>query len=188
MLTNARFIDGTMNEALSRGDQMAHARQDAMGYQRQGKPIPTNPAQAGQYNGGIYAPRISRLQKGDVLFHFSDSKRRSQEEKYCGKWWFDMDCFYTIRRSSRMQDADFTSTARTLLGVLYEWGDMKNFVSGRLTADFWCYKGLTGPISGKRQKMSGPVRDDMVQIFVPGGLSLAYFDQQHNNVLKSGIV
>lgn len=86
-----------------------------------------------------------------------------------------------------MQNADFGSTARSCLGVLYEWGDMANLVGGLLTGDFWCFKGLTGPVSGEQQKMSGALRTDIVQIFIPGGLTSSNFRQLHDNVLTSGI-
>jgi hypothetical protein len=188
MPANARFTRGTVNEALSQGDHMAHAQLSATGFKSINNPSPSDLTQANNYNGGLYARRISRVQKGDILFRFSDSRRTSLEEQFSGLWWFDQDCFATIRRTSRMQNADFTETARTLLGVLYEWGDMRNFVGGRLTADFWCFKGLTGAVSGERQRMSGHFRDDVVQIFVPGGLTLTYFEQSHDNLLQSGIV
>jgi len=188
MATDDQFTQGTVNEALSQGGNMARFSLLAAGLQpnqHQDAGALTSPL---EYNGGLYGRRISRLQKGDLLFRFSDSKWRSLEEQFAGSWWFDRECLATIRWAARMENCDFTASARSHLGVLYEWGDMRNLVGGLLNADFWCFKGLTGGVEGARQKMSGPLRTDVMQIFVPGGLSLNNFSQPHDNVLTSGIV
>jgi len=138
------------------------------------------------YNGGLFAGRMSRLQKGDRLFRFSNSDKRTLEERFEGDWWFDWECLATIRAASRIENADFAATARSFLGML--WGDKTNLVGGLLTADFWCLKGLTGAFGDQQQHMSGPPRTDVMQIYVPGGLKLAYFSQPRDNLLISGIV
>jgi hypothetical protein len=188
MATDDQLTRGTVNEALSRGSDLARANLLSAGFQPiDGKStsILTGP---GHYNGGLYGRRVSRIEKGDLLFRFSDSGKQTLESKFFGNWWFDRECLVTIRRAGRLENSDFTDAARSYLGVLYEWGDMKNLVGGLLTEDFWCLKGLTGAVAGKRQKMSGPMRTDVMQIYVPGGLRLTNFRQPHDNVLTSGIV
>ena len=188
MAADDRFTRGTVNEALSRGVDLARVSLLSAGF----KPMDRKDANAltepGNYNGGLHGRRISRLENGDLLFRFSDSKWTTLENRFFGDWWFDRECLATIRWAARQENSDFTSAARSYLGVLYEWGDMKNLVGGLLTADFWCFKGLTGGVSGERQQMSGPLRTDVVQIYVPGGLRLGNFRQTRDDVLTSGIV
>ena len=188
MATDAELTRGTVNEALSRGRELTRAGLMSAGFKPVDGQDPSLPTAQGRYNGGLYGRRVSRIQKGDLLFRFSDGSRRTLESKFAGDWWFDRECLATIRWTSRLENSDFTAAARSYLGVLYEWGDMQNLVGGLLTADFWCFKGLTGGVDGERQKLSGPLRTDVVQIFVPGGLKLENFSQPHDNVLTSGIV
>jgi hypothetical protein len=188
MATDEQFTHGTVNEALSRGQDAVRVGLLSAGFTPSDGGDPNGPTLRGTYNGGLYGRRVSRLQKGDLLFRFSDSRNRDPTSRFAGAWWFDRECFATLRRASRLENADFTETARSYLGVLYEWGDMKNLVGGLLTADFWCLKGLTGAVHGARQSASGPFRTDVVQIYVPGGISLRYFAQPHDNVLTNGIV
>lgn len=188
MATDDRFTRGTVNEALSSGAHLAQATLVSAGFTPINNPDPAALTVSGTYNGGLYGRRVSRLEKGDLLFRFSDSRRRTLADKFSGDWWFDRECLITIRQAGRMQNSDFTAIARSYLGVLYEWGDMKNLVGGCLTADFWCFKGMTGAIAGAQQKMSGPMRTDVLQLYVPGGLRLGNFRQTHDNVLTSGII
>jgi hypothetical protein len=188
MATDDQFTRGTVNEALSALPSMGRVTLRAAGFKPIDDPKPEDLTDPKNYNGGICYKRVSRLQAGDLLFRFSDSRCNTMESKFAGDWWFDRECLVTIRWAARLSNAEFTDSARSHLGVLYEWGDMKNLVGGLLTADFWCYKGLTGPIEGARQRMSGPMRTDVMQIYVPGGLKLGNFRQPHDNILTSGIV
>jgi len=188
MATEDQFTRGTVNEALSRGIDLARFGLLSAGFKPNNGQDPSMLTAQGNYNGGLYCRRVSRLEKGDLLFRFSDSGKQNLESKFSGDWWFDRECLATIRWASRLENSDFTIAARSYLGVLHEWGDMKNLVGGLLTADFWCFKGLTGGVAGARQKLSGPLRTDVVQIYVPGGLRLADFRQPRDNVLTSGIV
>jgi hypothetical protein len=188
MATEEQFTRGTINEALSRGSDLARVNLLAAGF----KPINGQDRNAltvpGNYNGGLYGRRMSRLVRGDLLFRFSDSRRANLESRFSGNWWFDRECLATIRWAARMENSGFTDAARSYLGVLHEWGDMRNLVGGLLTADFWCLKGLTAAVAGERQKFSGPLRTDVMQIYVPGGLRLGNFSQARDDVLTSGIV
>jgi len=188
MATDEAFTRGTVNEALSRGRDFARVDLLAAGFTPiDGQDTSARPP-SGTYNGGLYGRRVSRVQKGDLLFRFSDSSKDTLESRFRGDWWFDRECLATIRWAGMLTNSDFTAAARSHLGVLYEWGDMKNLVGGLLTADFWCFRGLTGAVDGERQKMSGPLRTDVMQIYVPGGLRLGNFRQAHDSVLTSGIV
>jgi hypothetical protein len=188
MATDGELMRGTVNESYGSGVRLARANLWSAGFKPVDDPDPIAVTDPGNYNGGICFKRVSRIQRGDLLFRFSDSKIKALDKKCAGYWWFEQDCFSTIRLTGQLENSDFTSTARSLLGILYEWGDMGNLVSGILTADFWCYKGLTGAVAGQKQNFSGPLRTDMVQIYVPGGLTLSDFRQVHDNVLTSGIV
>ena len=188
MATDSELTRGTVNEIYSRGTAFARENLLSAGFKPIDDPDPRALTVPGNYNGGISWKRVSRIQQGDLLFRFSDSKFKDLDGKCSGCWWFDKECFDTIRRASRMENSDFTSTARSLLGILYEWGDMRNLVGGIVTADFWCFKGLTGAFAGERQKLSGPMRTDVVQLYVPGGLKQINFRQLRDNVLTSGIV
>jgi len=182
------YIRGTVNEALAQANGVARFGLRAAGFTPVDGQDPNDPAPVGTYNGGIDSRRLSRLQKGDLLFRFSDSRNFDLEGRFAGAWWFDRECLATIRWAARLDNSDFRDAARSYLGILYEWGDMGNLVGGLVNADFWCFRGLTGPISGQRQSASGPFRTDVVQIYVPGGLRLRDFDQPRDNVLTSGLV
>ena len=193
MATEDMFTRGTVNEALSQGNARAWVNLRSAGFNPIGAAGPNLPRMPDAYNGGLYGKRVSRLQKGDLLFRFSDSLSVRGDNRFAGQWWLDAECFATIRRASRLENSDFIETARSFLGVLNDWSDMKNLVGGVLTADFWCFKGLTGGFEGvdkmgRHQRMSGPARTDVVQIFVPGGLTLANFTEVRDNILTSGIV
>ena len=190
MAIDERFTRGTINEALSRGEDLGWMQLAAAGFNVIGRPklTPEQLRDPQSYNGGLQGQRIGRLQAGDLLFHFSDSKWTTMEQKFNGAWWFDRECMATIRQVARMQNCSFAEAARSHLGILYEWGDMKNLVGGLLTADFWCLRGLSGGVDSERLKLSGPLRTDVMQIFVPGKLSLAYFTQPRDDVLTSGLV
>ena len=130
MATDDQFIKGTINEALGQGDDLARFSLLSAGY---------NPNDLGKaaalvsrdpYNGGLYARRVSRLQKGDLLFHFSDSKCLTLEARFSSPWWFDRECLVTIRSIAGRENSSFTDTARTYLAVLGDWNDMKNLVGG----------------------------------------------------------
>ena len=190
MAGEERFTQGTVNEALSRGEDRASMQLCAAGFSVIGKPKPT-PAQLRdpqRYNGGMQNQRIGRLQTTDLLFRFSDSRCTTMAEKFGGAWWFDRECMATIRSASRMENCSFAAAARSYLGILHEWGDMKNLVGGLLTADFWCFRGLTAGVDSARLKLSGPLRTDVMQIFVPGDLSLGYFTQARDDILTSLLV
>lgn len=189
MASDERFTRGTVNEAQSKGRDRLWADLKSAGFNPIDGQNPHAAKDPRNYNGGIYGKRVGRIETGDILFRFSDSIRvRTLEDKFRGDWWFDVECLRTMRQVARMQNADFVETARTYLAVLYDWGDMKNLVGGEVTADFWCFKGLSGGISGASQQQSGPFRTDVMQLYVPGGLKLGNFIHPHENVLTSGIV
>lgn len=190
MTDHEKFIRGTVNEALSEGNGVARYGLLAAGFTPvDGRDLSGPEPPPGTYNGGIDARKLSRLQRGDLLFHFSDSQTKTTiEAQFAGAWWFDQECLGTIRSTAAMQNSTFKDTARSHLGVLYEWGDMGNLVGGRLNADFWCFRGLSGPINGKEQRISGSLRTDVVQIYVPGGLTFSDFFNRHDKVLTSGVV
>jgi hypothetical protein len=187
MAADDRFTRGTVNEALSRGRDLARVSLLSAGFKPIDDQDPNALMEPGNYNGGLYGRRISRLEKGDLLFRFSDSSKATLESRFSDDWWFDGECLATIRWAARLENSDFTRAARSHLGVLYEWGVMKNLVGGLLTADFWCFKGLACGVAGERQKLSGPLRSDVVQIYVPGALKLGNFRQIRDDVLTSGI-
>ncbi len=189
MASDEQFIHGTVNEALGKGKERLWAELKSAGFNPIGSSDPHAAKDPRNYNGGIYGKRVGRIEKGDLLFRFSDSKTAfTLEDKFRGYWWFDLECLKTMRQVARMGNSGFTETARTYLAVLYEWGDMKNLVGGKVMGDYWCFKGLSGGISGAQQQQSGPFRTDVMQLYVPGGLKLGDFVQPHDNVLTSGIV
>jgi len=188
MAGNERFTQGTVNEALSRGESLGQMLLRSAGFTPIGAPTAEQTRAPENYNGGLQGLRIGRLQAGDLLFRFSDSRHTTLPAKFAGDWWFDRECMATIRHASRLANGNFTRSARSHLGILYEWGNMGNLVGGLLTKDFWCFRGLTGGVAGKEQEMSGPLRTDVIQIFVPGGLSLAYFDQPRDDIVSRGLV
>lgn len=190
-----RFIDGTVNAREAEGDAFSRANLLSAGF----KPIggdfgPLAAAASANYNGGIAGKRIGRLEKGDLLFRFSDSAVTSLDRKCSGLWWFDLECLKTIRHVARASNVPFQRMARSLLGILFDWGDMGNLVGGKLTADFWCYKGLsngyagTSERTGQVQNMSAPERQDVIQLFIPGYLTRAHLTEVHDDVLTSGLV
>lgn len=186
MVSDDRLIQGTVNQGLSTGNGLAQHRLRAAGKTPIDGQDQNDLAARGSYNGGIVAARVSRLQKGDLLFRFSNIEKTDLEARFAGDWWFSRDCLATIRWAARMENSDFREAARSYLGIV--WGDSQNLVGGLLNADFWCFTGLTGAVEGEGRRMSGPLRTDVVQIYVPGGLRLSDFTQPRDNVLTSGIV
>ena len=186
MTHEERLIQGTVNERLAAGNGVAQFSLRAAGMTPIDGQDQTERAPLGSYNGGIVAPKVSRLQHGDLLFRFSSSDKTDMAARFAGDWWFSRDCLATIRWASRMENSDFREAARSYLGIV--WGDSHNLVGGLLNADFWCFMGLTGAVAGGGSSMSGPLRTDVVQLYVPGGLRLGDFTQPRDNVLTSGLV
>jgi hypothetical protein len=91
-------------------------------------------------NGGIGSRIVARLQRGDRVYRFSDSKRAStREARAKGSWWFDQETYLTLRKLGGHADDKFRKTARSNLAILPEWGDMANLLTGKLNKDFWCF-------------------------------------------------
>lgn len=130
------------------------------------------------FNGGIQSNRLeSHLEKGDKIFRFSDKKRAPEKnDVISGCWWFDQEtCIYLWKISSSGEK--FRDNARDAFGVLEEWGDMGNLVSGFLTSNFWCFKGVTATAEGSGKKIVGGMHGlDALQVFVPGGFKPEDFD------------
>ena len=122
------------------------------------------------------SPIETRLQKGDKIYRFSDSKH-DLERIVGGGWWFDIDtCIFLWSKAGAGQtDSGFRSAARAAFGVLHEWGDMGKLVTGTLAHDFWAFKGLTAAATGKEGSIHNPYGLNGLQIFVPGGLATPDF-------------
>lgn len=186
MAGDERFTRGTVNEALSRGDDLARMQLRAAGFAAINTPTPEQLRDPDNYNGGLQQRRMGRLQDGDLLFRLSGADCTTLAAKFDGVWWFERECMATIRWAARLSGQSFLESARLHLGL--GWGEKANLVGGLLVGDFWCLRGLMAPVKTGTMAISGPVRTDVMQIFVPGGLSLANFRQPRDDVLMSGLV
>lgn len=184
-----QLANRTANEAYTRGWPFTEAQLESHGYQfppdlprEQRGPHLLNSNQ--KYNGGVGASIFARLDTGERVFRFSDSKKApTLEARARGFWWFDYECYLTLRKLGGTNDVRFREAARSNLAVLPEWGDMANLVTGLVRKPYWVIKGMTAPAAGKSDKISGHFSLDVLQIYVPGGLALADLSEPSDSVL-----
>ncbi len=178
------LAQGTANEAFSRGWCYQLASLRANGFQfphgLRGKAMLKANS---KFNGGMGSRIVVRLEHGDRLFRFTGRKSKTLADRLGGEWWMDHDSYLAIRKRSGPSDTEFRRVARANLAVLPEWGDMSNFATGRLTKDYWAFKGMSAPAAGKTDRSSGHFTLDILQIFVPGGLRLTDFEVPTDAVL-----
>ena len=185
MASLEQLATGTANEALSRGWPYIEADLRASGFQpppglRGPKMLEVN----SKFNGGIASRIVARLERGDRVYRFSDTKRATTREARAeGFWWFDQETYLTLRKLSPNGDDQLREAARNTLAVLPEWGDMGNLVRGKVAKDFWCFKGMSAAAEGKSAKIVGPFTLDVLQIFVPGGLRISDLEDVSDSVL-----
>jgi|GEM_PF-4236257 len=180
-----KLHEKTVNEGHHQGTLYEIAQLEAAGYQWPDSakwggtlhPEKYKTTQA-KFNGGIVSPIESRLQKGDKIYRFADSKLDFATHMG-GRWWFDYDtCLALYKHSGTgLTDEGFRRAARAGMAVLYEWGDMGKLVTGVLNHDFWAIKGCSAPAYGKRngEKINNPYGLDVLQMFVPGGFKKEHF-------------
>jgi hypothetical protein len=128
-----------------------------------------------RYNGGVTANREIRLQKGDKLYRFAGSNKKTLDEQVGGEWWFDEDTCIFLQSKSGGLDSGFRRAARMAFAVIDEWSDMNFCVSGHLAYSFWAIAGNTARAEGKSGASVNPYGIDVRQLFVPGGLKKSDF-------------